>query len=407
MSKPEMVANAGIYSFRWSEHNLAIRVDRIRERSDQVSCEITIKSGLPGESSHLHQARFNLSSTTSRKSLAKYMDDRYGNPPPWVDVLEQLCVMTLVHYREGEPVVRLGDVPQRENLMWRVYPFLAENQANVLYGEGQTGKSMIAAYLSTLVDSPLDHNGFIVEPGNVMILDYETDESEAAERVRALQAGLEIGTSTDIIYRFGRLPLADDIEQIQRVVLEYEINLVVVDSFGMAAGGDQDKSTDIIRYFQALRSLRCTSLTIDHMNKAGGQYGNVYKFNEARCIWMTKSVTEAGSGGLDIGLYHKKMNNGRLLNPIALHMDFTDGVCTVTKQDISTIPDLDRSVPLRLRLQEALGRGAMNVKDLSEELETSVANIRTTLNRDKAHFVPVYIDGAREPAWGLKELSHA
>jgi len=406
-SRPEITQNAGIYALAWPDLNLVMRLDRLREKSDVVSAEITIKSSLPGMPSHIHQARLNLVSTTARKQLATFLIARCGEPPPWGELLEQTCVMVLQRHREGEPPIRLGDLPRRESLGYRAKPLLVENQANMMYGAGQTGKSMLACYLAVLVESPLNHNDIEVEPGKVLYVDYETDETEVGERISSLQAGVQIETPTDILYRYGKMPLADDIEQIQRIVLENDLNLVIVDSLGMAAGGDQDKSTDIIRYFQALRTLKCTTLTIDHLNKEGKLYGNVYKFNEARNIFEIKGVTDAGEGRLDIGVYHRKMNNGRLLNPLGFSIDFGEGVFTVSKTDIRTIPELEAAMPLAGRLRSTLAHGAMTVKDLSKEFSipgrpVTEATIRNTLNRYKGIFGPVYVDGQRESKWGLK-----
>jgi len=385
--KPEMVANAGIYALTWAEHNLAIRVDRIREHSDVVSGEVTIRSAAPGQNSHLHQARLNITSTAARKQLANFMEGRYGPIPPWSDVLEQLCVMVLTQHREGEPIIRIGDLPRREALLWRVYPLLVEDQANMVYGAGQTGKSMLAVYLSVLLDSGINENGLTVEPGKVLYVDYETDELEVSERVKAIQAGIGLGFETDIIYRFGRLPLADDIEQVQRAVIEHGVNLVVVDSLGMAAGGDQDKSTDIIRYFQALRTLRCTTLTIDHLNKEGKLYGNVYKFNESRCIWQTKSVSEPGQSTLDIGLYHRKMNNGRLEKPLGFKLEFGDGVYTVSKQDVMAIPDLASEATPMQQIHDLLRHTpTMTAEEIGSELSLTTKNTLAILRNGSRRF---------------------
>lgn len=402
MSKPSCEVNAGIYVLKWADYNLLLRADRLKDRSEAVSAEIVIKSNLPGQPQHLHQARLNLTSTTSRRQLASFLTNRYGELPPWGDILEQACVIILEKYREGEPPIKLGELPVREALRYRVAPLLVEKQANLIYGAGQSGKSLLALYLAVLIESPLNHNGLSTEPGKVLFIDYETDEDEVAHRVRSIQAGLNLGMPTDILYRYGRMPLADDIEQIQRIVVENELDVVMVDSLGMAAGGDQDKSTDIIRYFQALRTLKVTTLTIDHVNKEGKLYGNVYKFNEARCIFEVKASSEPGVDHLDVGLYHRKMNNGRLNTPLGFSFHFEDTRYTIRKQDLTLVPDLAGSLPLRQQIASALQHGALSVEDIAEATQQKSASIRVTLNRYKQQFQPVYQDGVRENLWGLK-----
>lgn len=407
MSKPSCEVNAGIYLLKWSESHIVLRADRLKEHSDSVSAEVTIKSTLPGiAAAHLHQARLNLTSTTSRKSLAKFLEERYGLIAPWPDMLEQACVMILERYREGDPPIPLHEVPVREALLYRAFPFLLEKQANLFFGAGQSGKSMLAVYLSVLVSTPFDHSGITVEPGKVLYVDYETDEHEIAHRVRCIQAGLDFQGESTILYRSGKMPLADDIERIQRIVVEHEIDFVVVDSLGMAAGGDQDKSMDIIRYFQALRTLNLTTLTIDHLNKEGKLYGNVYKFNEARNIFEVKAVIEPGIDRLDIGLYHRKMNNGHLCEPLGFRFQFNDTRYQVVKQDVKDISDLADAMPLRMKIKLALTRGAMTVKELAMELKTSQASVRNHLNTHRSTYIQTYDDSQREPSWGLKSVSN-
>jgi len=401
--KPDYESNGGIHLLKWPSHNVVIRIDRLREHSDAVSGEITIRGSLPGRDSHFHQARLNLTSTTARQQLTKFLGGRYGaGTIPWADMIEQTCVSVLRQYREGKPPVLLRDDPPREALLWRVEPLLVDGQANMIYGAGQSGKSLLAVYLSVLVESSLNHNGLVTEPGKVLYLDYETDEQETADRVRAIQAGLDIGIDTDIIYLYGRGPLADDIERIQRIVLENEVSLVIVDSFGMAAGGDQDKSMDVIRYFQALRTLECTTLTIDHLNKEGHLYGNSYKFNEARCIWEVKAAMYPGMQKIDLGLFHRKMNNGSLHKPIGLRITFAPRKYTVALQNITQVEELAKPIPLRFRIKAALERGAISIEEIVERLPDAKYNsVKTILSRNKQLFQPVYVEGVRDHLWGL------
>jgi len=412
LSKPVITGEAGIFRVTWSDEHISMQIDRLRDRSDgSLTAEVVVKTTLPGIAPHLHRTRMNLLSTTGKSGLAKRLDEQ-AKGLDWSTMVEQACEQVIECFRQGDPVIRLGELSIREGLSYRVKPLLVENQANMIYGAGETGKSMMALYLAVLIDSPLDDCGLYAEPGNVLVLDYEADEHEVGYRIKCLQAGLELETSTDILYRFGRMPLADDIERIQEIVLEHSINVVIVDSFGMATGGDQDKSTDPIRYFQALRSLRCTSLTIDHQNKEGKQYGNIYKFNEARNIWEAKAVKETASSRMSVGLYHRKMNNGRYEMPMGFSLEFEEGCFRVSTQDLRSVGELEASLPLRFRIRDTLAHGAMSAQAITDELNPypespnvkrlSVETVRMTLNRNKELFTPVYQDGAREHLWGLK-----
>ena len=107
-----------------------MRVDRLRNERENLTGEIAVKTTNPGIAPHLHQARFNLTSTTARKTLAKALGERLDLA--WDDMIEQACVMVLAKHREGEPVIRVGKLPPREGLKYRVDPILLNNQPTII-----------------------------------------------------------------------------------------------------------------------------------------------------------------------------------------------------------------------------------------------------------------------------------
>ena len=377
---PEHTTNAGIHTLTWPDYQIGMRVDRIRESREHLTAEVFIKTTLPGVNTHLTQARHNLTSITARNSLTRMLEDRLPGLP-WGEIVEQGFVTVINHYREGAPLIRLGDLPPQERVAYRVKPLIVEKQANLLYGSGGTLKSYLAQYMSVLVESPLDHNGLETEPGKILYLDYETDEHEVAERIRMLQAGLDILSPTDVLYRYGHQTLADDIENIQRLTMENDVHMVIVDSIGSACGGEPESADVVLRYFNALRSLRMTTLSIDHANKEGQLFGSVYKFNSARSVFETRKTQEPGDGHLTVGLYHRKMNGSGLIKPLAFKFSFLPDMVTVTKADPGAEPDLRKGLSGPQQMIAILRRGARTTKELAEELETSEGAIRTFVSR--------------------------
>ena len=288
MSKPTIRVNAGIYELVWLQEQVAIRVDRLHENSgSSLTGEILVKSLLPGMPSHLHQARLNLTSTAARRTLAKHLEER--NPEAiWADIVEQACVLVLQSYREGEPVLTVNDIAPRQGSRFRLDPFVLEGHPNMIFGAGGVGKSLLAVYFAVLVSAGHHRNGLSPMPGNVLYLDYETSPEELRERVAAIEAGLGEPGFSNIFYRFSHQPIANDIEQIQRIVSDKQIEFVVIDSMGPACGADPNSPEAVIAYFTALRSLRIASLTIDHVAKNANTptpYGSVYKTNLCRSVY--------------------------------------------------------------------------------------------------------------------------
>ena len=110
----------------------------------------------------------------------------------WDEILEYVCVMVLDKHREGTPTIKLANHSMPEGLVFRLRPFLQERQPTLLFGEGDTGKSWLAIFMSVLVSQGLSCMGMEAEPGNVLYLDYETDSDTLWERVNMISAGLGI-----------------------------------------------------------------------------------------------------------------------------------------------------------------------------------------------------------------------
>jgi len=386
MSKPTIRVNAGIYDLVWLPEQVAIRIDRVRENHEHVTGEVTVKSLMPGVPSHLHQARLNLTSTVSRRTLAKVLEER--NPEAiWEDIVEQTCVEVLQIYRQGEPVVEIHEVKPREGPRYRLAPLLLEGHPNYCYGEGSAGKSYLAAFFAVLVSSGAHRCGLDPIPGNVLYLDYEMSGEEMQERILAIEEGLGEADCSRIQYRYCVQPFANEIETIQAIVAEQEIELVIIDSAGPALGGEKgDPKDPVIEYFRALRSLRCSSLTLDHVTKdrdsRKSPYGSVYKFNLARNLFELRSQQEPGEDSIQMGLYHRKANFGKLIPPMGLTATFTPPATIFTTCSVRDIPALAEGMGIKERMKTSLMEaGTLSVNQIAEELDKPADTIRKILNR--------------------------
>lgn len=388
MSIPKLDAKGGIYTLTWEEEQLIARLNRLREHSDySVSAEIRIISTSP-VGGHLHQARINLTSTAALKTLAKHMAERL-NTLDWGAIVEQTAVKVLAEYRKGEPPVEVGQMPVREHLAYRVDPIMVEGRPTLLYGSGGSGKSYFAIYLSVLVDIPWKENRLEPEYGKVLYLDYETSQDEFRDRVNAIQAGIGIATPSHILYRYCTRPLATEVEELQEMVAEHKVNMVVVDSVGSACGGESEgKSEFVLAMFSALRSLRVTSLLIDHTNKEGVLYGNVYKFNQSRAVWEIRRQHELDTDHIHFGLIHRKFNTGKLLKPLGFELAFSNQEIRVSTYDAKAIDEVMERMSTADQLRKVLKTGLHTVQELCSLImlngkPAKDGTVRHVLNRYK------------------------
>lgn len=380
----------------WKAEQIQFLISRIIETAAGISAEILVTQS----NQHLYNARVNVLSTHSKKEMAKELAKRVALD--WETFVEQASTKLLVLYREGEPVIRLGNDDSLEPLEYTLYPLLLKDEHNVLFGDGGTGKSLIANLMATFVQYNLSDLGMVPQGGNVLFLDWETSEQTIKRRASAIRRGLNL-TGDGFYYRFCEQPLANEIEEIRRQVIEKDIKLVIADSAGMASGMEADYHSVAIRYARALRSLKVTSLSIDHIAKGEGNtpFGSIYKRNIARSAFRIKHSQQPGDKDLYLALFHDKMNEGTLQKPFGFHIHFEGDEhilerIVFERINIADVPELAEGLPTRDRIKELLKYGARQAEDIAEELDKPLSTINTTLYRNKTWFIKL-----ENKEWGL------
>ncbi len=400
----------GGYLFVWPTEQVQIRLARFADdgRSRSTSAELTITSTEAASAGHLHQARLNLTSTPGKRQLIKDLEKR-DEGTDWATVIEATAVKALEMHRQGEPIVLVGQQPVDDSPRFRLQPLLPEGQATIIFGEGGSFKSFLALLASILILNGQDTLGLKALAGNVLYCDYETSESEINERVAALYTGLGIADVISIPYRYCYHALADDIEMLQAYCADNDVSLLIVDSVGAACGGDPNDAQTIIRMFAAIRSLRTTSLLIDHVAKrAEGDrtpYGSVYKTNLARSVWEAKRVQNLRERSIRVGLFHRKVNRGPLQPALGFSIDFDsdgDALCAVnlSRLIVGSDAELAAGLPLRERILAVLKTGALKTDELADMLGTTPGTVRVKLAALKGKVVRV------GESWGLVDTEH-
>lgn len=406
MDNPTITEGIGLIKFNFED--LSIRIEA-SDYSADGHAELSFYALDPEGDRLLLITRVNLLSTSTMNSLVKRLE-RNSEKLPWGDALTSVTRDTLKRARFGQPAIKVSEIADRVTPRYRLEPVIFEGEANLFYGDGDTGKSTVASLVSVLVQDNISALGFVPLAGNVLYLDYETSEETFKENILAIRKGLNIkppqNEEDDILYRFCARPLSDDITEINKFVLENGIVLVVVDSMGMACGGDIEKLEFIRKYFISLRSLKITSLSIHHLTKQSDgskPYGSVYAFNIPRSEFLLRHEQQPGESELYIGLYHKKCNIAKKIKPIGIRVDFsgegefTDTI-TFSNTNLVNIPTLAIGLPIHSRLVASLKRGQQSIPELAEELGESQNSIRRVLDRYKGKtFVKI---GQK---WGLLE----
>jgi hypothetical protein len=185
----------------------------------------------------------------------------------------------------------------------------------------------------------------------------------------------------------------------------------VVDSQAPASGIDPEGANAAVSFHTALRSLgpTVTRIVTAHVNAvtaaqtrgAGRPFGSVFNMNLPRSVWELRRSNEDAED-LQVALYHRKVNRGRLHPPIALAFAFAPDRLTVRGAQLGESPDLRARAPLHAQITAALSNGAKTVKALAAELDAKEDVVRSRLHKMKAKggaVVPVPNTDPQE--WGL------
>jgi len=392
---------ANTFLLSWPSIHMGMHVSRIQEHSERTTAEFWVRTytDLGEPETVLRGERYNLVAPRAKKDMARRIADRFQQDSYfWETVVESAFEKILEEFRSGEPVQNITGSRTRLQNKFRVYPLLLEQQPNVIFGKGGSGKSLIATYISVVVDTPPLHTPvFRSEGGSVLYLDWETDVIEFQNRVAAIKSGLDIPPTVGTSIKYLRMtqPLETEIDRLQSIVMDEKVNLIVVDSMEMAIQGNSNESMPVSGLYGALRTLGTTSLIIDHLNKSGEWVGNEYKRNFARNAWRIAANQIPNTDLLTIGFFHEKWNNTKRIPAFAVGLTFTsdeadelDSV-TVKRGDIADIEEFQDRRSLSERLYDELKVGPQPLTELAQILDKDEASIRTTLHRNKNRFVRI------------------
>ena len=404
MSIPKILETPQGYTYSWTDEQITIEASRLRQHSDgRVTGEIVVKTTVQNVSPHLHQAQFNFNSTAARDKLTKLLTGRYS-AVDWYAILEQTSVYTLERLRQGEPVKELWTNEDIKAPEFLLEPLLYKGLPTITFGEKAVWKSGLGLVVYACLTLPWNDNplGWTAPSRSItaLLADYETDYNVVQYNAKRLQIGMDL-PAFPVYYRRCSLPLADDIEQIQRHMTSIGAEVLIVDSLGPAVGGDLKDPGQALRFTSALRRLVGATLIIgqtskDKETKVKSVFGSTFFEYYARNIYELRKSQEEGEDTLDIALYNTYNNLGRRHKPMGFQLYFNENKVKIDRQEI-TAPELLERLGIQTRILSLLKSGSMSNKEIREALETTKGNTDMAIKRlrDKSRIIKAG-DG-----WGL------
>lgn len=380
-------------------HNdVSVSVMRLAEESSGLYGELTIKANGAVNGGLIHSARINLMASQTRHGIVKACAKRYPAmvDTEWQDAIEHVCFITKEKYREGAPLINLKTVAPRERTRWLLEPFIEDNAVTVIFGDGESGKTGLALAMVATIATGRNVVGRLHGPPRpVMVLDWEDDECGHAERVRAICSAVDMEVP-DVYYRPMVGSLYQSAAAVRRDIDRHKIGLVMIDSAGLAKGGEPESADASLRLFAAARSLRVPVLMVDHVSIAGmtgdkkRPYGSVYTRNSARVTWYVEKAQTDEPCVVDVGLTHTKGNHGVRLKPLAYRMRYLNDenhnpvAIYLNAIEPLSVPEFaeSKSMPERIMYELEQRNGAkLTNKELAEYLGVDVEKVKPASSR--------------------------
>lgn len=354
LSKP-IISNLGdIYELLWEQENIKAEVKNIAENSSGISGEIRISDTSTKEKFVF--CRLNFLSDTTKNSLIKRLKEK--RDIDWEGILETTSDIVIERHRSGNEVKRKTELPVIVSDPYRVYPIILEGQPTIYYGYGGSLKSYLLMLIALLTHNGISYLGFEPTQGNTLYLDFENDEQTYTRRMTSIQDGLGMGEMDFPLYKDCRgKTLPQLLPEIQKQVLRNNIELAIVDSMTMAAGGYEYEQS--IAYFKAIASLGIASVTVDHrakgLDKGSSPIGAVIKSNIARIVFEVTSEQEPGANYANLTVKNTKNNDNAKLTNKGYRVEFTNtgritAQVTFVEDEPRTLEDVIKDASTRERL---------------------------------------------------------
>ena len=185
---------------------------------------------------------------------------------------------------------------------WIAYPIIPAKRSVALYAPAKAGKSTIVlAIVAAVATGRRILGGEVGEKRDILYLDYEMTEDDLHERLSELGYD-ESDDMTRLHYALlPSLPPLDTLEGAKAIldlVRRTKSECVVVDTFGRAVEGDEDKADTVRAFYRhtglALKAMDVAVLRTDHSGKdvAKGQRGSSAKNDDVDVVWQLSRKDE-------------------------------------------------------------------------------------------------------------------
>ena len=207
------------------------------------------------------------------------------------------------------------DRPDQE---WLAEPIVPKGRAIALYAPAKAGKSTIVLAIVAAVAT----GGRILgqtraTPTNVLYLDYEMTEDDLIERLTELGYGPQDNLEKLHYALLPSLPPLDTIggaTALLHLCDQTKAELVVVDTFGRAVEGDEDKADTVRAFYRhtglSLKARGIAVIRTDHSGKSveKGMRGSSAKADDVDVVWQLSRTNTNKGDGIRLNRTHSRLS---------------------------------------------------------------------------------------------------
>jgi DNA-binding transcriptional ArsR family regulator len=269
-----------------------------------------------------------------------------------------------------------------------------ERFPTTIHGDGGSAKSVIALSIAQALARGADNwcGHKIERQRSALLVDFELDQEEQSRRALQIARGDGLGDSPEGVYYLSAIGhrTADVFEAALAACDDHKVEVVIIDSVGLALEGDPSDPQVVISFFRALDAFRAKGVTVvlvDHQAKLGAgenyqsksAFGSVYKGNLTRSRIQVE-VKERCEGVLRVVTRQVKANFAGLAEPFAVKIAFSEEMITLEREDLGE-EELREELTLNAsdRILLALLDGPTYPEDLVEPTGVTIGTVGNTL----------------------------
>lgn len=284
---------------------------------------------------------------------------------------------------------------------WLAYPLIPRGRSIALYAPAKAGKSTIVlSAIAALATGNSIWGNPPASPAHVLYLDYEMTEADLMERLVDLGYGPDDNLEHLHYALLPSLPPLDTpagAHALLNLAEHCHAQLVVVDTFGRAVAGDEDKADTVRAFYRhtglALKAKGIAVLRTDHAGKDvdRGQRGSSAKADDVDVVWSLKR----NEGGVQLTRTHSRVSWGP--SELLIHRIEDGGTTTyrtlLDEQYPAGTKDIVKHLDtLNVPIEASARKAAQALRDAGHKARNDVVRAAQQARRKRPNHPPRPVD---------------